>query len=321
MLWVDLTSVRRYSRSHASFAQTYQPLRDAGDDADAQARAPPRTMRREENRAFPIGHRRQAVVFCPLSSGADSVISLQHLTKTYDSSPEGEHALEDVSLSIPDGDIYGIIGISGAGKSTLVRCINLLERPTAGTILVDGIDVTELRGADLRAYRRRVAMIFQGFGLLAQKTALENVCFPFKASKGRVSEEDRQRALSLLDEVGLADKALSYPAQLSGGQKQRVAIARALACEPEYILCDEATSALDPASTASILSLLKSINHNNDVTIVVITHSMDVVRQICNDVAVLVRGRVVEQGSVDDVFAHPQDATTKALLGQVSWNG
>ena len=153
------------------------------------------------------------------------MISLQHLTKTYDANASGDHALRDVSLDIPDGDVFGVIGISGAGKSTLVRCINLLERPTSGRIVVDGSDVTELEGAELRRYRRRVAMIFQDFGLLAQKTALENVCFPFKASTGRVTADNRRRALELLDQVGLADKASSWPAQLSGGQQQRVAIA------------------------------------------------------------------------------------------------
>ncbi|WP_058270107.1 methionine ABC transporter ATP-binding protein [Olsenella massiliensis] len=248
------------------------------------------------------------------------MISLQQLTKVYGADGGGDHALSNVSLDIPNGDVFGIIGISGAGKSTLVRCINLLERPTSGKVVVDGIDVTGLTGSDLRSYRRRVAMIFQGFGLLAQKTALENVCFPFLAGTGRVTEENRRRARALLDEVGLADKASSYPAQLSGGQKQRVAIARALACEPEYILCDEATSALDPASTASVLSLLKKINRETGVTLVVITHSMSVVRDICKDVAVLVRGTVVEAGTVDEVFAHPQHETTKALLGQVSWD-
>ncbi len=245
------------------------------------------------------------------------MISLQNLTKVYEG---GEHALSNVSLKVADGDICGIIGISGAGKSTLVRCINLLERPSFGRVIVDGQDVTELTGAPLRAYRRRVAMIFQGFGLLAQKTALENVCFPFLAGTGRVTAEDRAKARELLDRVGLASKAGSYPAQLSGGQQQRVAIARALACDPEYILCDEATSALDPASTQQILDLLRQINEETGTTILVITHSMDVVERICKNVTVLMRGRVVEQGSVERIFANPQDETTKALLGRVSWN-
>ena len=230
------------------------------------------------------------------------------------------HALSDINLEIADGDIFGIIGMSGAGKSTLVRTINLLERPTSGVIEVDGRDVTALSGADLRAYRRRVAMIFQNFGLLAQKSVLDNVCFPFVAANGKVTPADRERALELLDRVGLVDKASSYPSQLSGGQKQRVAIARALACEPEVILCDEATSALDPSSTNTILKLLRDINRETGVTLVVITHSMDVVEKICNNVAVLEHGRVVEQGSVAKVFAEPQAEATRVLLGKVDWD-
>lgn len=230
------------------------------------------------------------------------------------------HALSDINLEIADGDIFGIIGMSGAGKSTLVRTINLLERPTSGVIEVDGRDVTALSGADLRAYRRRVAMIFQNFGLLAQKTVLDNVCFPFVAANGKVTPADRERALELLDRVGLGEKARSYPSQLSGGQKQRVAIARALACEPEVILCDEATSALDPKSTNTILKLLRGINRETGVTLVVITHSMDVVEKICDNVAVLERGRVVEQGSVAKVFAEPQAEATRVLLGKVDWD-
>lgn len=230
------------------------------------------------------------------------------------------HALSDINLEIADGDIFGIIGMSGAGKSTLVRAINLLERPTSGVIEVDGRDVTALSGVDLRAYRRRVAMIFQNFGLLAQKTVLDNVCFPFVAANGKVTPADRERALELLDCVGLVDRASSYPSQLSGGQKQRVAIARALACEPEVILCDEATSALDPKSTNTILKLLRDINRETGVTLVVITHSMDVVEKICDNVAVLERGCVVEQGSVAKVFAEPQAEATRVLLGKVDWD-
>lgn len=230
------------------------------------------------------------------------------------------HALSDINIDIADGDVFGIIGMSGAGKSTLVRTINLLERPTSGTIEVDGRDVTALSGEELRAYRRRVAMIFQNFGLLAQKTVLDNVCFPFLAASGKVTAENRARALELLNRVGLAEKAQSYPSQLSGGQKQRVAIARALACEPEVILCDEATSALDPKSTNTILKLLRDINRETGVTLVVITHSMDVVEKICNNVAVLEHGRVVEQGSVAKVFAEPQAEATRVLLGKVDWD-
>ena len=229
-------------------------------------------------------------------------------------------ALSDICLEIADGDRFGIIGMSGAGKSTLVRTINLLERPTEGKIVVDGQDVTGLAGAPLRAYRRRVAMIFQSFGLLAQKTVLDNVCFPFLAANGKVTPADRDRARELLARVGLEEKAASYPSQLSGGQQQRVAIARALATDPEVILCDEATSALDPKSTNTILKLLRDINEETGVTLVVITHSMDVVEKICNNVAVLENGRVVEQGSVASVFADPQAEATKVLLGKVDWD-
>ncbi len=237
------------------------------------------------------------------------------------SGPDGTvRALDDICLEIADGDIFGIIGMSGAGKSTLVRTINLLERPTSGSIVVDGVDVTGLTGAQLREYRRRVAMIFQNFGLLAQKTVLDNVCFPFLAAAGKVTDADRERALLLLERVGLREKASSYPSQLSGGQQQRVAIARALACDPEVILCDEATSALDPKSTNTILKLLRDINRETGVTLVVITHSMDVVEKICRKVAVLEAGRVVEQGSVEQVFADPRADATRVLLGKVEWD-
>ena len=248
------------------------------------------------------------------------MIQIQNLTKTYGSAPDAPHALDDVSIDVVDGDIMGIIGMSGAGKSTLVRCINLLERPDSGRILVDGEDVTGLTGAALRSYRRRVAMIFQNFGLLAQKTVLANVCFPYKAATGRVTAENRERALELLDMVGLRDRADSYPSQLSGGQQQRVAIARALACDPEYILCDEATSALDPASTNTVLKLLRQINRETGVTIIVITHSMGVVEKICRNVVVLEHGHVVERGSVADVFADPQSQAAKVLLERVDWD-
>lgn len=248
------------------------------------------------------------------------MIQIKNLTKTYGSAPDAPHALDDVSIDVADGDIIGIIGMSGAGKSTLVRCINLLERPDSGQILVDGQDVTGLTGAALRSYRRRVAMIFQNFGLLAQKTVLANVCFPYKAATGRVTAENRRRALELLDMVGLRDRADSYPSQLSGGQQQRVAIARALACDPEYILCDEATSALDPASTNTVLKLLRQINRETGVTIIVITHSMGVVEKICRNVVVLEHGHVVERGSVAEVFANPTSQAAKVLLERVDWD-
>ena len=246
------------------------------------------------------------------------MIQIKNLCKSYGAQPDAPHALDDVSIDIADGDIVGIIGMSGAGKSTLVRCINLLEQPTSGQILVDGQDVTGLTGAALRAYRRRVAMIFQSFGLLSQKTVLANACFPYLAATGRVTSQNRERALQLLDLVGMADRADSYPSQLSGGQQQRVAIA--LACEPEYILCDEATSALDPASTNTVLKLLRQINRETGVTIIVITHSMGVVQKICKNVVVLERGHVVERGSVADVFAAPQSQAAKVLLERVDWD-
>ena len=248
------------------------------------------------------------------------MIQIRNLCKTYGGAVDAPHALDDVSLDVADGDILGVIGMSGAGKSTLVRCLNLLERPTSGRIVVDGQDVTSLAGAELRSYRRRVAMIFQNFGLLAQKTVLANVCFPYLAANGRVTDQNRARALELLEMVGLADRADSYPSQLSGGQQQRVAIARALACEPDYILCDEATSALDPASTNTVLKLLRQINRDTGVTIIVITHSMGVVEKICNNVVVLEAGRVVEQGSVADVFAAPRSQAAKVLLERVDWD-
>lgn len=245
------------------------------------------------------------------------MISLQHLTKTYDANASGDHALRDVSLDIPDGDVFGVIGISGAGKSTLVRCINLLERPTSGRIVVDGSDVTELEGAELRRYRRRVAMIFQDFGLLAQKTALENVCFPFKASTGRVTADNRRRALELLDQVGLADKASSWPAQLSGGQQQRVAIARAVAMHPKVLLFDEPTSALDPELVRGVLAVMRELALNGDMTMIVVTHEMGFARDVADRVVFMEGGVIVEQGLPEDVFDHPKEARTKEFLGSI----
>ena len=256
----------------------------------------------------------------PVMAAVAATAATSEATAALAASDGKVHALEDICLDIADGDIFGIIGMSGAGKSTLVRTINLLEHPTSGSIVVDGLDVTGLSGAALRSYRRRVAMIFQSFGLLAQKTVLDNVCFPYLAANGKVTAADRERALALLERVGLREKASSYPSQLSGGQQQRVAIARALACEPEVILCDEATSALDPKSTNTILKLLRDINRETGVTLVVITHSMGVVQKICNNVAVLESGHVVEQGSVERVFADPQAEATRVLLGKVEWD-
>jgi len=244
------------------------------------------------------------------------VIELRNLTKTFEASNASHEALIDVDLTINDGDIYGIIGISGAGKSTLARCINLLERPTSGSVLIDGVDVTDFKGKDLLGLRSSIGMIFQDFSLFSQRTVLQNVVFPLEI-RGDSREHARRRGRELLDVVGLSDKAHSYPSQLSGGQQQRVSIARALANDPKIILCDEATSALDTLTTNSILGLLRDINRDLGVTIVIITHSMSVVRKICNKVAVLDEGRVVEVGTVAEVFAQPRNEVTRELIGEV----
>lgn len=241
------------------------------------------------------------------------MIVIDHLTKQFPVSSGVVSALEDVTLSIGDGDIYGIIGMSGAGKSTLVRCINMLERPTKGRILIGDKDMTALSQKELRAMRRDITMIFQGFNLLMQRTCLKNICFPLELS-GVPRAEARRRALELLETVGLPDKANTYPAQLSGGQQQRIAIARALATDPKVLLCDEATSALDPQTTHSILSLIKEINQKTGITVIVITHQMSVVEEICNRVAILDQGRVVEEGPVDTIFSNPQSAAAKNLV-------
>lgn len=222
-------------------------------------------------------------------------------------------AVRDVSLTINDGDIFGIIGLSGAGKSTLVRCINLLERPTSGQVLFDGVDLCELSPSELRRKRREITMIFQGFNLLSQRTALKNVCFPMEIS-GVPKVQRIEKAKELLRIVGLEDRQDNYPSQLSGGQKQRVAIARALATDPRVLLCDEATSALDPNTTRSILALLQEINRTMGVTIIVITHEMKVVEQICNRVAVLDGGSVVETGDVSEIFVSPKSAMARELI-------
>ena len=252
----------------------------------------------------------------------NTMIRIEALTKTYAVPGGTVDALKGIDLEIRQGEIFGIIGMSGAGKSTLIRCMNLLERPTSGTIQIDGQDVTGLSKKALRQMRHSVGMIFQQFNLLSQRTVLKNICFPMEIAKNHsyTKAEAKNRAMELLKLVGLEERAGAYPAQLSGGQKQRVAIARALACEPEVILCDEATSALDPSSTNTILKLLRDINRETGVTLVVITHSMDVVEKICNNVAVLEHGRVVEQGSVADVFAAPQAEATRVLLGKVDWD-
>ena len=241
------------------------------------------------------------------------MIEIRNLSKSFNTADGTVEALKDVSLSIPDGDIFGIIGMSGAGKSTLVRCINMLERPTEGTVEVDGVDLGSLTAKELRAKRHDITMIFQGFNLLMQKNCLKNVCFPLEL-QGMKGSEAKKRAMELLDIVGLADKAKAYPAQLSGGQQQRVAIARALTTQPKVLLCDEATSALDPNTTTSILELIKEINARMGITVVVITHQMSVVESICKHVAILDDGRVVEQGEVGEVFAHPKSQAARNLV-------
>ena len=243
------------------------------------------------------------------------MIEIKNVSKVFSTAEGPVEALRDVSLSIPDGDIYGIIGMSGAGKSTLVRCINMLERPTSGTVCIDGVDMGALSERELRVKRREITMIFQGFNLLMQRTCLDNVCFPLRIS-GLAGERkwQRQRAMELLELVGLADKARAYPAQLSGGQQQRVAIARALATDPKVLLCDEATSALDPTTTASILELIRSINERTGITAVLITHQMSVVESICRHVAILDGGAVVETGAVGEVFSHPKSEAARRLV-------
>lgn len=242
------------------------------------------------------------------------MIEIQHLSKSFQT-PTGVHeVLSDVSLSVLDGEIYGIIGESGAGKSTLVRCINLLERPTSGKIIIDGQDITALSERELLKKRRDIGMIFQNFSLMQQRTVLRNVTFPLELQHAD-RKESEARAFELLEMVGLGSKANCYPSQLSGGQQQRVAIARALASRPSIMLCDEATSALDTMTTQSILALLKDINREMGVSIVLITHSMAVAEHICDRVAVIEGGVIVERGDTKDVFSNPQAEITKALLG------
>ena len=241
------------------------------------------------------------------------MIELKNVSKTFLVKSGEFEAVKDVNIKIEKGDIFGIIGLSGAGKSTLVRCINCLEKPTKGEVLFEGVDMATLSNAELREKRHSISMIFQGFNLLSQRNALKNVCYPLEIM-GVPKAEAVKKARSLLKVVDLEDKEKSYPAQLSGGQKQRVAIARALATDPKVLLCDEATSALDPNTTRSILDLLKKINKEMGVTVVVITHEMRVVEQICNKVAVLDSGVVVEQGSVKDVFIAPKSEIARQLI-------
>ena len=241
------------------------------------------------------------------------MIEIKNLSKIFTTAGGEVEALRDINLTVNDGDIYGIIGMSGAGKSTLVRCMNMLEKPTEGTVVVDGKDLGTLSAAQLRKARQDITMIFQQFNLLMQRNCLQNVCFPMELA-GVKKADAKKRALELLELVGLPDKALAYPAQLSGGQKQRVAIARALATEPKVLLCDEATSALDPNTTNQILSLIKDINRKLGITVVVITHQMSVVKEICTHVAILDHGQVAESGLVAAVFAAPKSEAARRLV-------
>jgi len=243
------------------------------------------------------------------------VIAFEHLSKSYSAAGRTVTALHPLSLSIAPGEVFGIIGHSGAGKSTLIRLINRLETPSGGRVLIDGQDVTALDAAGLRALRRRIGMIFQHFNLLSSRTAADNIAFPLELA-GISAAQRRTRVAELLELVGLEQHAHQYPAQLSGGQKQRVGIARALATEPGILLCDEATSALDPQTTAQVLALLDKINRELNLTIVLITHEMDVIRRVCDRVAVLDGGHLVEQGAVTDVFLHPQHPTTRRFVSE-----
>ena len=245
------------------------------------------------------------------------MIELTHISKDFASGGRTVHAVQDVSLSIGKGEIFGIIGFSGAGKSTLVRCINLLERPTSGSVTVDGNEMTALSARELRQARKKIGMIFQHFNLMPSRTVFGNVAYPLRGS-GLSREQIADKVHRLLELVGIGDKAEAYPKQLSGGQKQRVAIARALANDPNVLLCDEATSALDPQTTKAILRLLKNLNEKLGITVVIITHEMAVVKEICDRVAVMEHGRVVEQGEVFNVFADPRQEITRSFIHTTS---
>lgn len=246
----------------------------------------------------------------------EPIIRIQNVSKTFSGKDNQVEALKGISLNIQKGDIYGIIGMSGAGKSTLVRCLNFLERPTSGTVIIEDKDLSTLKEKELRKVRTEIAMIFQHFNLLMQRNVLDNICFPMEIV-GAKRADAVKRAKELLEVVGLEEKALSYPSQLSGGQKQRVAIARALANNPKILLCDEATSALDPTTTKAILKLLQQINHEFGITIVIITHEMSVVQEICSHVAIIDSGELAECGTVEDVFKNPQSAAAKKLVFMV----
>ena len=241
------------------------------------------------------------------------MIELQHLTKRFATQGGTVVALNDINLTIRDGDVYGIIGMSGAGKSTLVRCINMLERPDEGNVIVNGKQMQDLRAADLRAARREITMIFQQFNLLMQRTCLRNIMFPMELAKVP-KDKAEARARELLELVGLPDKADAYPAQLSGGQKQRIAIARALATDPKVLLCDEATSALDPNTTHAILTLIKDINKKLGITVVVITHEMAVIEAICDRVAIIDHSQIAEYGRVSEIFSEPKSKIGRQLI-------
>lgn len=241
------------------------------------------------------------------------MISISNLSKVYDQNGQSVRALDDVSLRVSRGEVFGVVGPSGAGKSTLIRCVNLLERPTAGKVVVSGQDMTSLSDAELRQARRRIGMVFQHFNLLSSRTVAENVAFPLEIT-GCTKSRRQARVEELLALVGLSEKANAYPAQLSGGQKQRVGIARALATQPQVLLSDEATSALDPQTTVSILNLLKDLNRRLGLTILLITHEMNVVKQICDHAAVLSDGRIVEEGSVNDLAVDPESRLSRAFF-------
>jgi len=242
-----------------------------------------------------------------------AIIEINNLYKTFSTKNAEVEALKNINFSVEAGDIYGIIGMSGAGKSTLVRCLNFLERPTSGSVLVEGKDLSSLSPYELRSLRSDIGMIFQNFNLLMQSNVLDNVVFPLTIH-GVPKKEAESKARHLLEVVGLSEKAAAYPAQLSGGQRQRVAIARALASDPKILLCDEATSALDPQTTQQILELLKKINSDTGITIIIITHSMNVVREICRNVAIVEKGEIVEDGLVEDIFTHPKSKAAKRLV-------
>lgn len=242
-----------------------------------------------------------------------SFIQLQHVSKQFVQNGKPFEALKDINFSVDKSDVFGVIGMSGAGKSTLVRCLNYLEKPSSGEVIIGDKKLSELSEKELRIERKNISMIFQHFNLLMQKNVISNVCFPLRLRKVK-KKEAYKKAYELLDLVGLRDKAKAYPAQLSGGQKQRVAIARALASDPEILLCDEATSALDPQTTDSILELLKEINEKSGITIIIITHQMSVIQRICNKVAIIEQGELVEEGAVEDIFANPKSEAAKKLI-------